>query len=189
MKRFVLCGLVLLMSSGAAFAQSDSQVLQDEIKAKLEEYKSALAQATPAPSPFGTSVFPKAKKEPTAPLQTGLQGTWWREPYWIKELTLTTDQQKKMDDAFRQNKLKLIDLNAALEKEELILEPLVQNVAPADDVKILAEIDRVADARAGLEKANARMLLAIRQIMTQEQWDKLQTHKGNFSWSYSFQTK
>jgi Spy/CpxP family protein refolding chaperone len=195
MRRFVLFGFVLLMSSGAAFAQSDFQNIQDDLKAKMEvdELKAkidALAQATPAPAPFGPNIFSKAKKEPTAALQTGLQGTWWREPYWIKELTLTTDQQKKMEEAFRQNKIKLIDLNAALEKEELILEPLVQNVTPADDAKILAEIDRVADSRAGLEKANARLLLAIREIMTGEQWDKLQTHKGNNKpWSFSFQTK
>src|SRR5215831_19209993 len=116
MRRFVLFGFAfLMMSGGAPFAQSDFQAVQDELKAEIRDYKakiSALAQATPAPSPFGRTIqYPKAKKEPTASLQTGLQGTWWREPYWIKELTLTTDQQKKMDEAFRQNKIKLIDLN------------------------------------------------------------------------------
>jgi len=130
-------------------------------------------------------VGPKKKTSPTDALQTGLSGTWWREQYWIKELNLTPDQQKKMDEAFRQNKLKLIDLTAALEKEELMLEPLVETINPGDEAKIQASIDRVADARAGLEKANARMLLAIRQIMTQEQWDKVQTHKGKpFSFSF-----
>jgi len=33
--------------------------------------------------------------------------------------------------------------------------------------------DKVADARAALEKANARMLLGIRQVLTPEQWSML----------------
>ncbi len=36
-----------------------------------------------------------------------------------------TDQQKKMDDIFNTNRLKLIDQFAALQKEEAIMEPLV----------------------------------------------------------------
>src|SRR5262249_55362336 len=200
MKRFIPFALILMIGCAAACAQSDEAQVQAQLQAELAKLKAVeaqreeiLAQNQTIATPFGNVyVNPKGKKEPTAALQTGLQGTWWREPYWIKELTLTTDQQKKMDEAFRQNKIKLIDLNAALEKEELILEPLVQNVAPADDAKILAEIDRIGDARAGLEKANARLLLAIGQLMTQDQWDKLQTHKGintPWSFSYSYQTK
>ena len=52
------------------------------------------------------------------------------------------------------------------------MEPLVSADQP-DEAKILAQIDRVAQARAELEKANARMLLDIRRVLTPEQWQKL----------------
>jgi Spy/CpxP family protein refolding chaperone len=179
----IVLGFILLVGQVRAFAQTDA----DEARFAELWAKGAVQAQTPAPADlFRLGAAPKKKTSPTDALQTGLSGTWWREQYWIKELNLTPDQQKKMDEAFRQNKLKLIDLTAALEKEELMLEPLIENLNPGDEAKVQAGIDRVADARAGLEKANARMLLAIREIMTQEQWDKLQTHKGKsfvFSWS------
>ena len=53
------------------------------------------------------------------------------------------------------------------------MEPLVAAEQP-DETKILTQIDRVAQARAELEKANARMLLGIRRTLTQDQWKKLQ---------------
>jgi Spy/CpxP family protein refolding chaperone len=112
-------------------------------------------------------------KQATGGLQTGLPDRWWRNPATAQSLGLTADQQKKMDDVFQQYRLKLIDLNAALEKEEVVLEPLVA-AEPLDEAKITAQIDRVAQARAELEKANGRMLLGIRKPLTQEQWNKLQ---------------
>ena len=78
-----------------------------------------------------------------------------------------------MDDVFLQSRLKLIDLNATLEKEEVALEPLVA-ADSLDESKIAAQIDRVAQARAELEKANGRMLLGIRMVLTPEQWRKVQ---------------
>jgi protein CpxP len=106
-------------------------------------------------------------------LQRGPGGRWWDNPEMAQKLSLNSDQQKRMDDIFQQNRLKLIDLNATLQKEEITLEPLVASDAP-DEPKILAQIDRVAQARAELEKANARFLLGIRRVLTQEQWKKLQ---------------
>jgi hypothetical protein len=41
-----------------------------------------------------------------------------------QDVGFIADQQKRMDDIFQQYRLKLIDLTAALQKEELILEPL-----------------------------------------------------------------
>jgi Spy/CpxP family protein refolding chaperone len=77
-----------------------------------------------------------------------------------------------MDELFQESRLKLIDLSAALKKEEAILEPLLAADHP-DEAKILSQIDRIAQARAELEKANARMLLGIRNMLTPDQWKRL----------------
>jgi Spy/CpxP family protein refolding chaperone len=100
-------------------------------------------------------------------------GTWWRDPEWVNALNLTAEQQRKMDDVFQQYRLKLVDLNGNLQKEELILEPLIENMRSGDEARVLAQIDRIAEARAELEKANSRMLLAIRQALTADQWAKV----------------
>ena len=110
----------------------------------------------------------------------GPSGTWWRNQSYVTRLTLTPDQQKKMDDVFQQSRIKLIDLKASFDREEAILEPLLK-AERLDEIKVAAQIDKVADARAELEKATARMLLGIRQVLTPEQWKTLNTsNKGGF---------
>jgi Spy/CpxP family protein refolding chaperone len=99
-------------------------------------------------------------------------GKWWDNPETVRQLGITAEQQKKMDDAWQQNRLKLIDLSAALEKEETVMEGLLKG-PQLDDSKILPAIDRIAQARAELEKTNARLMLAIRHVLTPEQWEKL----------------
>jgi periplasmic protein CpxP/Spy len=106
-------------------------------------------------------------------MRMGPPGKWWSDPATAQRLGLTADQQKKMDELFQQSRLKLIDLSAALQKEEAILEPLLAADRP-DEAKILSQIDRIAQARAELEKANARMLLGIRNMLTPDQWKRLQ---------------
>ena len=102
----------------------------------------------------------------------GGPGRWWDNPNVAQQIGITDDQKKKMDDIFQQHKLQLIDLKAAVEKQEAIMEPLIQADQP-DEAKILSQIDAIAQARAELEKANARMLLSIRTMLTPDQWKKL----------------
>jgi Spy/CpxP family protein refolding chaperone len=55
---------------------------------------------------------------------------------------------------------------------------------PPDMTKTMAQIDKVAQARADLEKANARMLLGIRVLLTPDQWTKLHARgpgRGSFA--------
>ena len=100
-------------------------------------------------------------------------GRWWTDPGLVQRIGLTPDQQKKIDGIFQQSRLKLIDLSAGLQKEETILEPLLEADRPEEST-ILLQIDRIAQARAELEKANARMLLGFRSVLSQDQWKKLQ---------------
>lgn len=64
----------------------------------------------------------------------------------VSQLGLSSTQVKQMEDTFRRYRLKLIDLNASLEKEEVTLEPLV-STDTLDEAKLTAQIDRVAQAR------------------------------------------
>jgi periplasmic protein CpxP/Spy len=107
----------------------------------------------------------------------GGMGRWWDNPQVAKDLNLAPDQKQKMDDVFQQSRMKLIDLHASLQKEEATLDPLINADSP-DETKILAQIDRVAQARAELEKANARMLLSVRQVLTADQWTKLKAARA-----------
>ncbi len=106
----------------------------------------------------------------------GHGGRWWDNPAMAQKLGLNADQQKKMDDIFQQSRLKLIDAHAALQKEETVMEPLIGADQP-DESKVLSQIDRVAQARAELEKTNARMLLGLRRVLTPDQWKKLQAER------------
>ena len=102
----------------------------------------------------------------------GDHGRWWNETRLVEKYKLTDTQRKAMDDIYQQHRLTLVDLHATLEKQELEMEPLIKADQP-DEGKILSQIDRVAQARAELEKANARMLLGLRKELTPEQWKQL----------------
>ncbi len=105
-------------------------------------------------------------------------GTWWKNPELAARIGLTSDQQKKIDDLFVQSRVQLIHLHAALEEEQLLLEPIL-NANPVDEPKAVAQIDKIAETRASLEKENAKMLLHIRGVLTPDQWTKLQASRDS----------
>ena len=107
------------------------------------------------------------------PMGAGARG-WWNNPRMVEKLKLTDDQRKAMDTILMQHREKLIDLRANLEKAELALQPLMSADTP-NEAATTAQIDKVVQARADLERANARFLLAIREKLTADQWKQIQT--------------
>jgi len=107
----------------------------------------------------------------------GDHGRWWNDARTVDKYKLSDSQRKSMDDIYQQHRLTLVDLHATLEKAELAMEPMMKADQP-DESKILAQIDEVAQARAELEKANARMLLEIRRQLTPEQWKQISADRA-----------
>jgi Spy/CpxP family protein refolding chaperone len=91
----------------------------------------------------------------------------------VKALGLSETQASQIKQAFLAHRLRLVDLRADLEKQELSLQPLLDVDRP-DDAKVAAQIDLIMAARGRLEKENASMLLAIRRVLNVEQWKRLQ---------------
>lgn len=164
-------GLALFFAAAAAFGQVTPPPAEEQpmlaMVAEQEPPPPGQGQRHDGPPP------PRASRPPMERAFHGPPGRWWNNPEMAQKIGLSADQQKKMDDIFQQSRLRLIDLNAALQKEETIMEPLMSADTP-DESKVLAQIDRVAQARAELEKANARMLLGIRRVLTPDQWKKFQ---------------
>jgi Spy/CpxP family protein refolding chaperone len=111
-----------------------------------------------------TNRGPISESQP--PMRRGLQlappGRWWDDHKTARHLSLRTDQQSRMDEIFETNKPKLQTLLTNLQIEETKL----TNLSPADlqdETKVFAAIDRVTQAHADLEKAEAHTELQIRQ--------------------------
>jgi Spy/CpxP family protein refolding chaperone len=103
----------------------------------------------------------------------GTHGQFWNNPKIAEQLKLTDEQRKEMDAILLEHRESLVDMRGAVEKAELEMEPLMSADQP-NETAVLAQIDKIAAARAELEKANARFLLAIRAKLTPDQWKQVQ---------------
>ena len=73
--------------------------------------------------------------------------------------------------------MRLIDMVASLQKEELKLETLINADQPNENA-VSNQVDQVVQARGKLEKEHAMMMLNIRRLLSADQWKKLQSIDG-----------
>lgn len=136
----------------------------------------AVAQG-PGMGPGGMGRGGFAQRRP--PMERALgAGQWWNNPRMVTQLKLTDDQRKAMDGILLAHREQLVDLQATLEKAELELQPMMK-ADQVNETQTLAQIDKVAQARADLEKANGRFLLDIRAKLTPDQWKQLEDLRMN----------
>lgn len=103
----------------------------------------------------------------------GMMGRWWKNPASAQKLNLTDAQTRQLEKIYQDHRLQAIDQRAALEKEQAKLQPLLEADHP-EEGQVTAQIDKVAQARANLEKSQALTVLAMRRVLTPDQWKQLQ---------------
>jgi Spy/CpxP family protein refolding chaperone len=107
-----------------------------------------------------------------AGLQLGPPGRWWDDKHFAKTLHLRPEQKKRMDEIFDENRTTLVSHNQALQQEESKLEGL-SRAQTLEESTLFAQIDRVAQARAELEKAYTHLMLQVRKEMDADQIARL----------------
>ncbi len=109
-------------------------------------------------------------------LQLGPPGRWWDDKHFAKQLQLRPDQQRQMDATFESNRSVLLKRYSDLESEQSRMEALTR-AKTLDEGALFAQIDRIAQARADLEKATTHFLLQIRGTMDADQLSRLEQHR------------
>ena len=133
---------------------------------------SALAQSPPPGAPFQKQVFvaPGAARV----MIRSEMGEWWKDSNIAKKLQLSDGQVTQLDQTFYDHKVKLIDYGAAMEKEDLNLQKLLDADVPNEGL-VETQVDQVLAARGKLEREYTMMNLDLRKVLSIEQWRRLKS--------------
>ena len=134
---------------------------------------SALGQLPPPGAPFQKQVFagPGTGK---VMIRSSEMGEWWKDSNIAKKLQLSDGQVTQLDQTFYDHKMKLVDYGAAMEKEDLSLQKLLDADVPNEGL-VETQVDQVLTARGKLEREYTMMNLDLRKVLSIEQWRQLKS--------------
>lgn len=101
---------------------------------------------------------------------SGPNPKWWTADRYIRELTLTQEQSQRLEQVFQSYLPTLRGQKKVLDIAEKEFNRLVETGA---DGEVMEQVGRLETARAELNKSRTLMLLAMRKVLTTDQWIKL----------------
>ncbi|HET9178018.1 MAG TPA: Spy/CpxP family protein refolding chaperone [Terriglobia bacterium] len=195
-KRLFNIALVVALFSSVAMAQERSEDVvvegPDTVAAEAGPVAGSmqgpdtmmLKQGPDDPAAPGQRVFNLRVRDPMGPggmmwFRGRGMGEWWTSPRVAEELGLSDQQKQQLEKISQDGRLKMIDLRADLEKQEVVLGPMLRTFHP-DEAQVLAQVEKVSQARAALEKERIQTMLESRGVLTEEQWKKLEDTRAEF---------
>lgn len=105
-------------------------------------------------------------------------GKWWQNRDMARQLALTAEQREGLDTIFLGAAPQLIELRAETQKKALALRSqLDRPTLDRDAIQRAAE--EVSRARAELFERELMMLVEMRGVLSEEQWNRFRNHIEN----------
>jgi Spy/CpxP family protein refolding chaperone len=97
------------------------------------------------------------------------QGKWWQSEKFTRELKLTPEQSRRLEEIFQAAVPTLRAQKKGLDKAETEFAALVER---GGDQAIMEHLNHVESARAELNKSRWMMLLRMKNVLMADQWAK-----------------
>jgi len=115
-------------------------------------------------------------------------GTWWENPRMVEHIGLSDEQQAEIREIVFAHARRMIDLKADVDKAGLDLASTVDQ-QDFDPAPVRAAYAVFQTARHKLENERFEMLLEVRQLLTYEQWRKIEEAKKRIQHNRSEQRR
>ncbi len=99
-------------------------------------------------------------------------GKWWRLPKIVKELKLSSEEQKKLDGLFVASRRKMIDLKNNVEKKKFELETSLENVN-FDESSCTTLFKKLQNARTSLAEEQFGFVVEVRKLLGLDRYQQL----------------
>jgi Spy/CpxP family protein refolding chaperone len=99
-------------------------------------------------------------------------GRWWENPRLVEEIGLSEAQREEIRDLVYQHVRRMVGLKADVERASIDLKERVDREA-LDVEAVRAAYEAFQKARMRLERERFELLLAVRQVFTVGQWERL----------------
>jgi len=101
----------------------------------------------------------------------GAQGfKWWMSDQYKRELGLTADQSRRLEEVFQASLPNLRAQKKALDDAEQEFQQVMQR---GNYSSVMEKVDYLEGARANLNRTRTMMLVNMRKLLTTDQWIKL----------------
>ena len=101
---------------------------------------------------------------------------WWQTPKVVRQLSLTTEEQRRLDGLYIQHWRKMSTLKRTVERENFELEQILGK-ENFDDARCMERFNKLQDARKDLVTEQFKFLVEVRKVLGTDRFRQL---KANF---------